>query len=129
MTKPELGAKRLCAYCGTKFYDLHRSPITCPKCGRAFEPVEVSSRFRPAPEPVREVEPVMAEVSGGQLVSSEDADEAEREDRPGLGPEAEDEVEPDDNSLDDAPLIEESEEEDTDVTEIIGDDIDTEEGD
>jgi hypothetical protein len=42
-------------------------------------------------------------------------------------PEAEDEVEPDDESLDDAAFIEESEEEDTDVTEIIGGDIENEE--
>jgi hypothetical protein len=39
-----------------------------------------------------------------------------------------DEVEPDDESLDDATLIEESERDDGDVTEIIGDDIDAEEG-
>jgi hypothetical protein len=41
-------------------------------------------------------------------------------------PEAEDEVEPDDESLDDTALIEESEQEDTDVTAILGDDIEIE---
>src|SRR5712675_1487094 len=51
MTKPELGTKRLCAHCGAKFYDLHHSPITCPKCGRVFEPMEERSQFRTAPEP------------------------------------------------------------------------------
>ena len=127
MTKPELGAKHLCAHCGGKFYDLHHSPITCPKCGGVFEPMEVSSRFRTAPEPARETEPVMAEIPGGQLISPEDADaDAAREQ--GMGPEAEDQVEPDGASLDDAAFIEESEEEDTDITEVIGNDIDTEEG-
>ena len=55
MTKPELGTKRLCAHCGVKFYDLHHSPITCPKCGGFFEAVQVSSRLRPqaARAPVR----------------------------------------------------------------------------
>ena len=63
------------------------------------------------------------------MISPEDADaDAEREQRLGLGPEAEDEVEPDGASLDDAAFIEESEEEDTDITEVIGNDIDTEEG-
>jgi hypothetical protein len=38
-------------------------------------------------------------------------------------------VEADDESLDDVAFIEESEEEDTDVTDIIGDDIDVKEGD
>ena len=42
-------------------------------------------------------------------------------------PKGEDEVEIDDESLDDAAFIEETEEEDTDVTEIIGGDIENEE--
>jgi uncharacterized protein (TIGR02300 family) len=131
MTKPELGTKRLCAHCGAKFYDLNHAPIACPKCGAVFEAVQVSSRGRAeaARPPVREVEPVVAETQEAQFVSLEDADaEARGEKKPGGEPEAEDEVEPDDESLDDAAFIEESEEEDTDVTEIIGNDIDIEKG-
>jgi PHP family Zn ribbon phosphoesterase len=37
MAKPELGTKRLCTECGTKFYDLNRDPMTCPKCGATFD--------------------------------------------------------------------------------------------
>lgn len=33
MAKPELGLKRVCVACGTKFYDLTRTPAVCPKCG------------------------------------------------------------------------------------------------
>ncbi len=33
MAKPELGLKRVCVACGTKFYDLTRAPAICPKCG------------------------------------------------------------------------------------------------
>lgn len=33
MAKPELGLKRVCVACGTKFYDLTRTPVICPKCG------------------------------------------------------------------------------------------------
>jgi uncharacterized protein (TIGR02300 family) len=118
MTKLELGTKRLCAHCRAKFYDLNRAPIACPKCGTAFEAVQVSSRSRAetARAPVREVEPVVAETQEDQFAPLEDA-EAQG-----------DEVEPDHESLDDAPLIEENEEEDTDVTEIIGDTIEDEEG-
>jgi uncharacterized protein (TIGR02300 family) len=132
MTKPELGTKRLCAHCGAKFYDLHYSPITCPKCDTVFEPVQVSSRWgaEAARVPLRKVEPVAAETLEAQFGSPEDADtEAEGNEKPGDAPEAEDEVEPDDESLEDAALIEESEEGDTDVAEIIGDDIDVKEGD
>jgi uncharacterized protein (TIGR02300 family) len=132
MSKPELGTKRLCGHCGAKFYDLHHSPITCPKCDTVFEVVQVSSRWRSeaARPPVREVEPVVAETQEDQFVSLEDADEEPQGKKtPGGEPEAEDEVEPDDEGLDDAAFIEGSEDEDTDVTEIIGDDIDVKEGD
>ena len=113
MTKPELGTKRLCAHCGAKFYDLHHSPITCPKCTRVFEAVQASSRWRAgaARAPVGEVEPVLAEIPEAQLVSLEDAD-AETEGEQGLGNEAEDGVEPNDEVLDEEALIEESEHED-----------------
>jgi uncharacterized protein (TIGR02300 family) len=33
MAKPELGLKRVCVACSTKFYDLMRAPAVCPKCG------------------------------------------------------------------------------------------------
>ena len=39
MTKPELGTKRLCTECGARFYDLNTTPIRCPKCGAAFQVV------------------------------------------------------------------------------------------
>jgi uncharacterized protein (TIGR02300 family) len=129
MTKPEVGAKHLCARCGARFYDLNRAPIACPKCGTVFEAAQVSSRWRAeaARAPVREVEPVVAETQEDQFVPLEDADaEPQGEKKPSGAPEAEDEVEPDDESLDDAAFIAETEEEDTDVTEIIGGDIDIE---
>ena len=33
MAKPELGTKRVCVSCQTRFYDLTRAPAVCPKCG------------------------------------------------------------------------------------------------
>ncbi|MCC6130270.1 MAG: FYDLN acid domain-containing protein [Acidobacteria bacterium] len=30
---PDLGSKHSCFSCGTKFYDLRKSPVLCPKCG------------------------------------------------------------------------------------------------
>ena len=30
---PELGQKHECFKCGTKFYDLKKTPVHCPKCG------------------------------------------------------------------------------------------------
>jgi uncharacterized protein (TIGR02300 family) len=131
MTKPELGTKRLCADCGAKFYDLNQAPIACPKCGAVFKAVQVSSRWRAeaARTPVREFEPVVAEIQEAQFVSLGDADaEAQGKHRRSEAPETEDEVDVDDESLDDGGLIAETEEEGIDVTEIIGDDIDIEKG-
>jgi uncharacterized protein (TIGR02300 family) len=134
VAKPELGTKRLCAHCGAKFYDLNHTPIACPKCGAAFEVVQVASRggrgeaARAAP---REVEPVVAETPEAEFVSLEEADaEAQGKKKPGeaAASEGEEDVElEDDEAMDDSTFIEESEEEDTDVTEIIGGDIENEE--
>ena len=38
VAKPEWGQKRTCNSCGCRFYDMSRSPITCPKCGSTVEP-------------------------------------------------------------------------------------------
>jgi uncharacterized protein (TIGR02300 family) len=46
MAKPELGMKRVCVSCGTKFYDLQKSPAVCPKCGTE-QPADVPRTRRP----------------------------------------------------------------------------------
>lgn len=38
MVKPKWGLKRHCQACGVSFYDLHHSPIICPKCNAKFDP-------------------------------------------------------------------------------------------
>ncbi|MBR0652611.1 TIGR02300 family protein [Roseomonas terrae] len=51
MAKPELGLKRSCVACGTRFYDLARTPAVCPKCGTE-QPAEQPRLRRAAPAPV-----------------------------------------------------------------------------
>jgi len=96
-----------------------------------FEAVVVAARGRPeaARAAAREVEAVTPETREAEFVSLEEADaEAQGKKKPAGAPgEADDDVEIDDESLDDAAFIEETEEEDTDVTEIIGNDIESEE--
>jgi uncharacterized protein (TIGR02300 family) len=123
MTRPELGTKRLCAGCGAKFYDLHHSPITCPKCNAVFEPVEANKRFRTgtASKPKSDFEPVVAEPEA-EFISMENGNAEAGGEQRSVVPETED-VGSDDRSLDDTALIEESEQEDADVTAILGDDI------
>lgn len=51
MAKPELGLKRSCVACGTRFYDLARSPAVCPKCGTEQPPEQPRVR-RAAATPI-----------------------------------------------------------------------------
>ena len=139
MAKPELGTKRLCAHCSAKFYDLNKEPILCPKCGKVYEvaPVIVRGRPEPAAAPVPRPVPAAAEEvavpepADAEFVSLEDADaEASGAKKPAEPAEAEvgeEDVEIDE-PIDDATFIEEQEEEDADVTDIIGGDIENEEG-
>ncbi len=131
MAKPELGTKRLCASCGAKFYDLNKTPITCAKCGTVFEVVPTTTRPRPDQvRPVREAEPEAAEAEEAELISLEEAD-AEAQGKKATAAEGAEAVEDVEEEAieDDAEdtFIEEEEEEDTDVSEIIGGDIEDEE--
>ena len=37
MSKPARGTKRVCPSCGARFYDLNRTPITCPVCQSVYQ--------------------------------------------------------------------------------------------
>ena len=140
MANPELGTKRFCASCGAKFYDLNKDPIHCPKCGAVYEVVVTTRPVRPAgsitarpPVPEEAPAPEPQEV---ETVSLEEADAeaqgAAKKPAPaeaGIEEEAgeEEEVEMDESLDDDDTFIEEQEEEDADVTDIIGGDIENKE--
>jgi len=135
VAKPELGTKRLCANCGAKFYDLNKDPILCPKCETVYVVAPIVTRGRPEaapvvprPAPVEE-EVVVPEPAEVETVSLEEADaEAQGTKKPATAePGAEEEVEIEETLDDDATFIEEQEEEDADVTDIIGGDIENEE--
>lgn len=81
MVKAELGTKRICPSCGSKFYDLLKSPIICPKCGVSFiaAPLLPSKGEVPqAPKPREMPKPVAEEAeetSDVELVSLEEVEE------------------------------------------------------
>jgi uncharacterized protein (TIGR02300 family) len=138
MAKPELGTKRICPETGRKFYDLNKDPVISPYTGKVV-PVEPLARARPEPvaaprAAVAPVEEVAApEPADAEFVSLEEADAeasggtAKKPATPAEGEIEEEEVEMDDEGMDDAAFIEEQEEEDTDVTDIIGSDRENEE--
>jgi uncharacterized protein (TIGR02300 family) len=92
MAKLELGTKRVCVACGTRFYDLTKSPAICPKCGTE-QPIEQPRPRRPGgnvaeerrvkkPAPAPGIEDVDVEVEGVEDVEEEDVleDAADLED-------------------------------------------------
>jgi uncharacterized protein (TIGR02300 family) len=134
VAKPELGTKRVCPDTRRKFYDLNKDPIISPYTGKVV-PVELpTTRARPdqaaaaqrGAAPAEEV--ATPEPQEAEFISLEDAD-AEAQGAKGAveTPDIEEDVEMDE-SLDDATFIEEQEaEEDANVTDIIGGDIEDEE--
>ena len=104
MAKPELGTKRVCVACGTRFYDLAKSPAVCPKCGTE-QPVELPRPRRTGgnvvedkrpKKPVPAPEEADVEAEGVEDVEEEDVieDASDLEDDADvIGPEIE--VEPD----------------------------------
>ena len=140
MAKPELGTKRVCPACGTKYYDLNRSPITCPNCGTVFEVAAPTARAIPAH--------VAAPVVAAAVVAHEEIereadvislDAVEEEAEPDAGPDADEdeavipeaeEIDADIEAEDDdaaAPFLDEEEEEGDDVTGLL--DVDAEDED
>ena len=118
MVKPEWGAKRVCHSCGAPFYDLHRDPITCPKCGAVYDPEAIlkSRRARPA---VAEKEVEAPEAEEVEVAETEEAETPEGEEVEV----AEGEEEEDKELIEDASELGEDED---DMAEVI-DNIDDEE--
>jgi uncharacterized protein (TIGR02300 family) len=121
VVKPELGTKRSCPSCQTRFYDLGKEEITCPSCGVTFVPEQllpskadqavakprvVAEPVEPTPEPEIESDILKVDDAGGagddDIVDVEDVD---------VGEDAE--LADDDNFL-------EEEEEDAEVSDLIG---------
>ena len=120
MAKPELGAKHQCQNCATKFFDLNRDPIICPKCGTVFQPVQIA-RTPVRAAAVREVADPEAEAAGVEIVSLEEAEAAEKPE-----PAGEDDVEVEDTPADDT-FLEEEEEGEDDVAGLIDGEIEDDE--
>ncbi|MGI4746211.1 MAG: TIGR02300 family protein [Janthinobacterium lividum] len=106
MAKPELGTKRVCVSCSTRFYDLTKVPAVCPKCGTQ-QPLDQPRQRR----------------AGGNLPPDDrrpkkpapDLEDADTEAEPA---EAEDEAEADDTAEDTDDL--------DDDADVIGTDIEVE---
>jgi uncharacterized protein (TIGR02300 family) len=120
VAKPELGAKRQCQSCATKFYDMNKEPITCPKCGAVFHAAALSRVAARATEEDAEV--VKDDPETISLTEVEDAEvKVEALD---VGEDVE--IEDEDTEADDT-FLEAEEEEDDDVAGLIDGDLETDE--
>jgi len=60
LPKADLGDKHLCEGCGAKFYDMKKTPPTCPACGAVVE-LETKRKSRAAPAaPAAKKKPLVA---------------------------------------------------------------------
>ena len=114
VAKPEWGTKRICPSCGTRYYDLLREPVICPKCSTPYDPEAFlkSRRARPIAPVEKELEPVGAEELDTEL-ETEEADVVEEEEEAVPLEEAEEE---DEELLEDASELGEDED---DMAEVI----------
>ena len=133
MAKPELGSKHKCQNCGTKFFDLNKDPVVCPKCGEVQTVAAAPSAARAAPRAAaaavvnRDDEEADPET-GAEVVSLEDADQPEDGQVAVAG--TDDDVEADDDTpaADDVDtFLEEEEDDDSNVSDLIDGDIENDE--
>ena len=120
MVKPEWGTKRVCPNCGARYYDLHRDPITCPKCNAAFDPEALlkTRRTRVAAVPVEEVIETVVEDDVEADAEVEEAEVGADEELPVEGEEGEEEEE----IIEDASELGEDEDDMAEVIENVDDD-------
>ena len=84
MSKPAWGTKRVCPSCGARFYDLSRTPITCPVCQAVYQVMPPPSRRGERAQPVEVRKVVEPEVEAPALetpdiIGLEEAEEAGRD--------------------------------------------------
>jgi uncharacterized protein (TIGR02300 family) len=118
VAKPELGSKRQCLSCSTKFFDMNKDPIVCPKCGTVFQ-VSLAQRAQRAAAVEDEEQEAEA---GAELVPLEDADPASEKVAV-----ADDDIEIEDDEAADDTFLEEEEEDADDVADLIDGDIENDE--
>jgi uncharacterized protein (TIGR02300 family) len=77
MAKPELGLKRACVSCGTKFYDMARAPAVCPKCGTEQPAEQPKLKRSPVPADDRVKKRVVAAAADPEDIVEVEGDEAD----------------------------------------------------
>ncbi|HEY4077250.1 MAG TPA: FYDLN acid domain-containing protein, partial [Rhizomicrobium sp.] len=93
LVKADLGTKRQCPSCASRFYDLTKRPIECPKCGFSYEPEALFKQRRSR----------VAEPAAG-VVPAKEADDEEEDDEDEDDESADDEEDEEVETVVEAPL-------------------------
>jgi len=115
LAKPEWGTKRICPSCGTRYYDLMREQIVCPKCSTPYDPEAFlrARRARPVAPVEKELAPVGDDVDADAEIEVDEAEAAEDEEAVPL---AEGDDEEEEELIEDASELGEDED---DMAEVI----------
>lgn len=111
LAKPEWGTKRICPSCGTRYYDLLRESVICPKCSTPYDPEAFLKARRSRP-----VAPVEKEVAPIDTDADIDAEEVEVVEDEEAVPLVEGEEEEEEELIEDASELGEDED---DMAEVI----------
>lgn len=95
MSNATLGNKHICNKCGTKFYDMLKSPAKCPKCGTEVVEEDIAILIKPKQEKKhkninnKEIDSIKLTADMDSMPSIDDEDElkslSELDDRPSHG--------------------------------------------
>ncbi len=128
MARPELGTKRVCPTTGRKFYDLNKDPIISPYTGQVVTIAAPLLRGRPdavAPRAAQTDEDGdLDPVTDAELISLEEADD---EASAAKNVVSDDDIDVEDDPGTDDTFLEEDEDENDDVTDLIGDGLEDDE--
>ena len=103
LVKADLGTKRQCPSCASRFYDLTKRPIECPKCGFSYEPEALFKQRRSR----------VAETADAGVVNARDSEDEEEDDEDEDG-EAEKDDDEDEADDEEAPLNDSATDDDED---------------
>lgn len=71
------GIKRICTNCGTRYYDMGKTPVTCPSCDTEFVGQVKPKAVESLDEKKKEEETEVVDITAGAKSEGDDAEEAE----------------------------------------------------
>ncbi len=119
VARTELGIKHSCTSCEAKFYDLNRTPFSCPKCGEVYSAAPVNPPVVKKAKPPAPVQPKKEPVAKKKIDEQETQNDDEADIDEELLADVEDEDKDEDEVDDTGVLIEDDNNADQSVSDIV----------